>query len=161
MDTALLMVSENPTHFNFNMYTAPAIINDQKQQNPFNVSNAQLKDIIEIPSTFEEAFYHSDQWIQSQWQDAINLELNKMQDLKVWHSVNKNDIPKDRKCIKNRWVFDIKQTGVFRARLVACGYSQIPGIAFQDYYAPVVKCCVSYYYNITNNVEYACDDFRC
>jgi Reverse transcriptase (RNA-dependent DNA polymerase) len=36
-------------------------------------------------------------------------------------------------------VFDIKRTGIFRARLVACGYSQIPGVDFQDYYSPVVN----------------------
>jgi Reverse transcriptase (RNA-dependent DNA polymerase) len=35
--------------------------------------------------------------------------------------------------------FDIKRTGIFQARLVACGYSQIPGVDFQDYYSPVVN----------------------
>jgi hypothetical protein len=32
-----------------------------------------------------------------------------------------------------------KQNRVFRARLVACGYSQVPGVAFNENYAPVIN----------------------
>lgn len=39
--------------------------------------------------------------------------------------------------MKCRWVLEIKRNGVFRARLVACGYSQIPGLDFQESYSPV------------------------
>ena len=35
--------------------------------------------------------------------------------------------------------FKIKRNGVFRARLVACGYSQIPGIDFNESFAPVIN----------------------
>jgi hypothetical protein len=59
--------------------------------------------------------------------------------IKVWHTVDKSVIPSNRRLIKKKWVFDIKRTGIFRARLVACGYSQIPGIDFQDFYNPVVN----------------------
>jgi hypothetical protein len=75
MDTELLMVDINPSHFIFNMYTPTTTLDDQKQQNPFNVTNAQLKDILDTPTTFEEAYYHCDNWIREQWQEAINLEL--------------------------------------------------------------------------------------
>ena len=34
--------------------------------------------------------------------------------------------------------FDIKRSGLFKVRLVACGYSQIPGVDFTESYAPVI-----------------------
>ena len=37
---------------------------------------------------------------------------------------------KDRQYVKSKWVMKIKQNGAYRARLVACSYSQIPGIDF-------------------------------
>jgi hypothetical protein len=29
--------------------------------------------------------------------------------------------------------------GIFRARLVACGYSQVPGVDFQESFAPMIN----------------------
>jgi len=48
-------------------------------------------------------------------------------------------IPQGRRCIKPTWVFKIKRDGIFRARLVTCGYSQIPGVDFTENYAPVMN----------------------
>ena len=39
---------------------------------------------------------------------------------------------KDRKLIRRKWVFKIKSDGTYRARLVALGYSQVPGADFTD-----------------------------
>jgi Reverse transcriptase (RNA-dependent DNA polymerase) len=36
-------------------------------------------------------------------------------------------------------VFDIKCNGTFRARLVACRYSQVPGVDFQESYSPAIN----------------------
>jgi hypothetical protein len=33
----------------------------------------------------------------------------------------------------------MKRNGIFRARLVACGYSQVPGIDFNENYASVIN----------------------
>jgi hypothetical protein len=33
----------------------------------------------------------------------------------------------------------VKRNGIFRARLVACGYSQVPGIDFNQSFAPVLN----------------------
>ena len=36
-------------------------------------------------------------------------------------------------------MFKVKRNGVFRAQLVACGYSQVPGVNFNDSFAPIVN----------------------
>ena len=51
----------------------------------------------------------------------------------------KNDIPPGRSPIGNKWIFKEKRNGQFRARLVALGYSQVPGIDFLNNYLPVVN----------------------
>jgi hypothetical protein len=123
MDRAFVMVQPNPVEY---MYTAyiPSI----SPSNPYNVQDTQLKDILTVPDKYEEAYYHPDTWCRDRWREAIRKELEKMSQLKVWHPVGRQDIPSGRKTIKCKWVFDIKRTGVFRARLVACGYSQVPGV---------------------------------
>jgi len=68
--------------------------------------------IPEEPKTFDEAWNHPDP---------------------------KRDIPEGRRLVGCKWVFKIKRNGVYRARLVALGYSQIPGVDFQDNYAPVIN----------------------
>jgi Reverse transcriptase (RNA-dependent DNA polymerase) len=56
----------------------------------------------------------------------------------VWKVMDQKSIPEGRKLIGNKWVFQEKQNGVFRSRLVALGYSQIHGIDFSENYSPVV-----------------------
>jgi hypothetical protein len=57
----------------------------------------------------------------------------------VWKKTKKFNIPKNRRLIGSKWVFKVKRNGVFRARLVALGYSQIPGVDYTDNFAPVIN----------------------
>jgi hypothetical protein len=57
----------------------------------------------------------------------------------VWGIIKKEDIPENRIKIKCKWIFKIKRNGTFRERLVACGYSQIPGIDFNERFALVIN----------------------
>ena len=58
---------------------------------------------------------------------------------KIWDKVPINSVPKERKLIGSKWVFKKKKNGVFRARLCALGYSQIPGVDFTENFAPVAN----------------------
>ena len=55
----------------------------------------------------------------------------------VWRKTDRKKIPNNRRLIGNKWVFKIKRDGTYRARLVALGYSQIPGADYTDNFAPV------------------------
>jgi hypothetical protein len=91
------------------------------------------------PTTFEEAWNHDDPRSQEKWHEATNKEFEEMEKKQVWEVMKKEDIPQDRRTIKCKWIFKIKRNGVFRPRLVACGYSQIPGVDFNESFASVVN----------------------
>ena len=57
----------------------------------------------------------------------------------VWEVLHVSEIPNDRRCIKCKWIFKVKRNGVFRARFVGCGYSQVPGIDLHEIFAPVIN----------------------
>jgi hypothetical protein len=47
------------------------------------INPSQLKNHIKIPFTFEQAWNNNDPWCCNKWREAINIELKKMEDLKV------------------------------------------------------------------------------
>ena len=55
----------------------------------------------------------------------------------VWRKTDRKQIHDNRRLIGNKWVFKIKRDGTYRTRLVALGYSQIPGGDYTDNSAPV------------------------
>ena len=57
----------------------------------------------------------------------------------VWRHVKRRDHPQDHRLVGCRWVFTVKRNGVYCARLVAKGFSQIPGVDFTDNFSPVVN----------------------
>ena len=91
------------------------------------------------PVSFDEAYNHSEPESRVNWRSAINKEFKEMDVRGVWKKISKSEMPAGRRCVKSKWVFKIKRNGVFRARLVACGYSQVPGLDFNDSFAPVVN----------------------
>jgi hypothetical protein len=91
------------------------------------------------PTRFHDAWNHPNIDSRNKWRDAICKEIRVMKNKNVWSIISKNDLDKDRKLIGNKWVFKIKKNGVYRARLVALGYSQVPGVDYTENYAPVIN----------------------
>jgi len=74
------------------------------------------------------------------WKQAIKEKVTAHQKLGTW-STNKGS-NKQNKAVKTRFVFDIKhdaeeQKTRYKARLVAQGFKQVPGRAFDETWAPV------------------------
>ncbi|KAL7577258.1 hypothetical protein ACA910_003579 [Epithemia clementina (nom. ined.)] len=91
------------------------------------------------PKTFREAWDHDDPEQRMKWREAIRKEIRLMIEKGVWRFVKRKEISKSRRLVGSKWVFKIKRDGTFRARLVALGYSQMPGVDFSDNFAPVVN----------------------
>ena len=95
---------------------------------PTTLPPEHYKDQFANPMTYEEAWNHSCPFQREKWREAIHKEFKKMNEQKVWTVQKKSTIPAGRRLVKCKWVFEIKRDGKFRARLVACGYSQIGGV---------------------------------
>ena len=91
------------------------------------------------PLSFQEALWDPDLEAREKLQQAIYLEFKKMLDMGVWRYVKRKDGPNDYRLVRCRWVFKVKRNGVYHARLVAKGFSPIPGMDFTDNYSPVVN----------------------
>jgi hypothetical protein len=106
--------------------------------NPELLLPEQYKDVFTAPVKFQDAWDHPDPFQRKLWRAAINKEFSKMNERKVWRKTNKRDIPQGRRLVRCKWVLEIKRNGIFRARLVACGYTQVGGIDFTQSFSPVV-----------------------
>ena len=100
---------------------------------------SQYKDTFDNPKGYEDAWNHPDPFQREQWREAITKEFDKMEAKGVWKKIKRSEMEPGRRCVKHKWVMEIKRSGRFRARLVACGYSQIPGIDFTEVYSPVIN----------------------
>ena len=99
----------------------------------------KYKEIFDNPKNWDEGWNHPEPFQQQHWRAAIMEEFAKMETRKVWRKFRRSDIPAGRRCVKHKWVLEIKRDGRFRARLVACGYSQVPGVDFTEVYSPVAN----------------------
>jgi hypothetical protein len=75
------------------------------------------------------------------WEEAMIDEMERLKANETWDLVEK---PKGANVVGSKWVYRIKKNAAgqvekYRARLVAQGFSQIPGIDYFDTFAPVAK----------------------
>ena len=89
-----------------------------RDSDPEALDATPYKDMFENPKTFQEAWNHPDPFQRKKWREAILKEFKKMNDNKVWRKIKRHQMPKNRRCVKHKWIFEIKRDGRFRARLV-------------------------------------------
>ena len=75
------------------------------------------------------------------WMEAIQNELDSLSNMRTWEIT---EIPKERKPIGTKWIFRVKrdeQNNImkYKARLVALGCHQKPGVDYEEIYASVVS----------------------
>jgi hypothetical protein len=90
------------------------------------------------PLTVAEAKSRTD---LSHWQKAMDEEMAQLRTLGTF---TLEPLPAARSAIASKWVFRIKRddSGIisrYKAHLVAKGFSQIPGVDFDETFAPVVR----------------------
>ena len=113
------------------------LMDEKWRQNEIKIIYQLLKEM--ILESYKEAYNHSDEKFRIRWRLAMKKDFFDMERRGVWKVIKRSEVPKGRRCIKCKWVFDVKRDGRFRARLVACGYSQIPGVDFVESYALVIN----------------------
>jgi len=102
--------------------------------------SAREEDSLENPATIEEALNGEE---GDQWKKAIDEEMATLKNMGTWELA---DLPEGRKPIGCKWVFVKKRDEKgklikYKARLVAQGFSQKPGVDFSNdgTFAPVMR----------------------
>jgi hypothetical protein len=90
------------------------------------------------PRTYNEALKSSE---QLEWKEAMREEIEMLKEKGTYELV---ELPEDRQAIGSKWTFvkkvdELGRVSRHKARLVALGCSQIPGIDFTETFAPVVR----------------------
>ena len=90
------------------------------------------------PNTYNQAMKSPDAEL---WQKAAEEEINSLNANGTWDIV---PLPKDRQAIGSRWVFRVKRNSDgsverYKARVVAKGFSQRPGLDYVEVFAPTFR----------------------
>lgn len=94
----------------------------------------------DVPQTYLQAMQREE---RKEWKRACDEEMKNMNDNDVYELVDRKEATRSGKnVLKSRWVFAVKtnKDGAierYKARFVACGYSQEAGVDFDETFAPV------------------------
>ena len=103
-----------------------------------------IDDDIDIPKTYRQAINGNQRKL---WLTAIDKEKKSFIEKEVFELVTR---PKNVNIVKSKWVFALKPNNgssslsspsryIYKARLVARGYTQLYGVDFFDTFSPVMK----------------------
>jgi hypothetical protein len=100
---------------------------------------AEEVDNVQEPLNYLKAILSTD---SEKWNGAMHEEMESLEKIGTWELVR---LPPGKKAVKCKWIFKRKEgmtpkeSPCYKSRLVAKGFSQIPGIDYTDVYSPVVK----------------------
>lgn len=104
---------------------------DKVESSVLNICN-------DVPLLFDDIQYRKD---KNKWMKAVNDELQALNDNETWDLVS---LPSHKKPINCKWVFTVKVDAAgkverYKARVVAKGCAQRPGVDYNETYAPVAR----------------------
>ena len=88
-------------------------LNNKKMKMKEDTRSALLREYVQdlkgmLPATYNEAWNHPDRRFRERWRIAIKKELKSLVDVrKVWRVVKRTSIPKGRRLVKSKWIFDL------------------------------------------------------
>jgi transposase InsO family protein len=97
--------------------------------------------VLDMPSTYAEGMTESNKPL---WQPPIRHEIKAHEDNNTWELTDATSLPPNVKLVGTRWVMTVKkdehdQIVKRKARIVAQGFSQRPGVDYDDTYSPVIR----------------------
>lgn len=112
---------------------------ERNKPKPFWIANTESHYTQTDPKTVRQALKGPE---HDEWSKAMSDEMNSLELNNTWEEVD--NIPSGRQTISTKWVFKTKtdEQGKLqrhKARLVARGFSQTPGIDFTETFAPVTR----------------------
>ena len=105
-------------------------IEEREAENQVNIVNE--------PQSYDEAVQSPE---SAQWIEAMSEELSSLKNIGTY---SETTLPLGRKPISTKWIFKLKKGADgniqrYKARIVARGFSQIPGQDFDETFSPVVR----------------------
>ena len=91
------------------------------------------------PTTYKQAIECID---SAEWIESMRREFNTLLANNTFRVVSASEVPKGRKLLKAKWVYKIKtdsegNLSSRKSRLVAKGYTEVPGVDFFEIFHPV------------------------